>query len=298
MLRYSVILLVLFLYSMPFRAQELNCRVHINSKEIGVSNKQVFTTLENAIFEFMNNTKWTNMAVRNQEKIECSLTINILENPETNLYKGNLQLQVSRPVYNSSYKTPILSYNDKDVSFNYQEYQPLQYNKNSFDSNLVSLLTYYAYTILGFHADTFAFKAGEPYFEEAQNVVNMAQQGGGKGWKKIDGNYTRYMLNESILSPVFVKFREAMYLYHLQGLDRMTEDKTQAKKTIAKAVIGLEEIYDERPNTYLIRVFMDTKSEEIVDVFSDGPRIETTQLREVLNKIFPSLNPQWQNIKI
>jgi hypothetical protein len=298
MLRFFTIFFVLLLFNLSSDAQELNCRVHINSSEIGVSNKQVFTTMEKAVHEFMNNTKWTNMIVRNQEKIECSLTINILENPETNTYKGNLQLQVSRPVYNSTYKTPILSYNDKDVSFNYQEYQPLEYNQNSFDSNLVSLLTYYAYTILGFHADTFAFKGGEPFFKEAENVVNMAQQGGGKGWKKIDGNYTRYMLNESILAPAFVKFREAMYLYHLQGLDRMTEDKTQSKKTIAKAIIGLEKIYDERPNTFLIRVFMDTKSEEIVDIFSDGPRIETTQLREVLNKIFPSLDPQWQNIKI
>ncbi len=298
MFRFLVIIWVFLLSGIPAGAQELNCRVHINHKEIGVSNKQVFTTLENAISEFMNNTKWTNMMVRNQEKIECSLTINILESPETNLYKGSLQLQVSRPVYNSTYKTPVLSYNDNDITFNYQEFQPLQYNQNSFDSNLISILTYYAYTILGFHADTFSFKGGEPFFEEAQNVVNMAQQGGGKGWKKIDGNYTRYMLNESILSPVFVKFREAMYLYHLQGLDRMTEDATLAKKTIAGAISGLEEIYNERPNTYLIRIFMDTKSEEIVDIFSDGPRIETTKLREVLNKIFPSLGPQWQKIKI
>ena len=298
MYKYLLLFFIVFYPGFSSEAQELNCTVHINSSEIGVSNKQVFTTLENAIREFMNNTKWTNIPMRNHEKIQCSLTINILDVPDPNVYKGNLQLQVSRPVYNSTYKTPILSYNDKDVTFNYQEYEPLIYNPNSFDSNLVSILTYYVYTILGFHADTFAFKGGENYFKEAQNVVNQAQQGGAKGWNKIDGNYTRYQLNESILSPVFEKFRETMYVYHLHGLDRMAEDKTAGKKAVMDAILGLESIYDSRPNTYLIRVFMDTKSDEIVDIFSDGPRMDTSKLREVLTKIFPAFDEKWQKIKI
>ncbi len=293
------ILIIAFLLVVSLvRSQELNCVVLINDQEIGVSNKQVFTTMQESIFEFMNNTKWTNIPYRNHEKIDCSLTINILENPETNLYKGNLQLQVSRPIYNSTYKTPILNFNDNDISFNYEEYQPLNYNRNSFDSNLVSLLTYYVYTILGFHADTFSLKGGENYFKEAENVVNQAQQGGGKGWNNIDGNYTRYKLNENLLSPVFEEFRKTMYLYHLHGLDRMVEDKTQAKKAISGSIISLKKIYDDRPNTFLIRVFMDTKSDEIVDVFSDGPRTDNSELREVLIKIFPALDPKWQQIKI
>ncbi len=293
------ILIIAFLLVVSLvRSQELNCVVLINDQEIGVSNKQVFTTMQESIFEFMNKTKWTNIPYRNHEKIDCSLTINILENPETNLYKGNLQLQVSRPIYNSTYKTPILNFNDNDISFNYEEYQPLDYNRNSFDSNLVSLLTYYVYTILGFHADTFSLKGGENYFKEAENVVNQAQQSGGKGWNNIDGNYTRYKLNENLLSPVFEEFRKTMYLYHLHGLDRMVEDKTQAKKAISASIISLQKIYDDRPNTFLIRVFMDTKSDEIVDVFSDGPRTDNSELREVLIRIFPALDPKWQQIKI
>ena len=294
----NILIIIFFLLTSVVRSQELNCIVTINDSEIGVSNKQVFTTMQQSIFEYMNNTKWTNIPYRNQEKINCSITINILENPETNLYKGNLQLQVSRPVYNSTYKTPILNFNDNDISFNYEEYQPLVYNRNSFDSNLVSLLTYYAYTILGFHADTFSLKGGENYFKEAQIVVNQAQQSGGKGWNNIDGNYTRYKLNENILSPVFEKFRETLYVYHLPGLDRMVDDKIQAKKTIADSVILLQKIYDDRPNTFLIRVFMDTKSDEIVDIFSDGPRTDNGELRDVLAKIFPALDSKWQQIKI
>jgi len=209
-----------------------------------------------------------------------------------------MQLLVSRPVYNSTYKTPILSFNDENINFNYEEYQPLVYNENNFDSNLVSLLTFYAYTILGFEADTFAYKGGEEFFKSAETVLNMAQQGGGVGWKQIDGNYTRYQLNENVLSPVYESFRMALYDYHLNGLDVMVDNKERGKQAIGEAIIGLEKIYDTRPNTFLIRVFMDTKSDEIVDVFSDGPRIDTSKLREVLSKISPLFDPKWEKIKI
>lgn len=295
---YKFIVVIILLLSFSSNGQELNCRVYINSDEIGVSNKQIFVTLQNAISEYMNNTKWTNLVYRDQEKFNCSLTINILENSSANRYRGSMQLLVSRPVYNASYNTPILSFNDTDVIFNYEEYQPLIYNENSFDSNLVSILTFYAYTILGFEADTFAFKGGENMFRKAENVVNLAQQGGASGWKKIDGNNTRYQLNENLLSPVYEPFRMAMYNYHIHGLDIMVDDSRKGKETISQSIIDLKKIFDARPNTFLIRVFMDTKSDEIVDIFSDGPRIDTSQLREVLSKIFPSFDPKWKEIKI
>ncbi len=295
---YKYIVILFLLVTFKSNAQELNCIVTINAAEIGVSNRQVFNTMQNVIFEYMNNKKWTNIAYKNFEKIDCSITINILENPSTNQYKGTMQLLVSRPVFNSTYKTPILSFNDENINFNYEEYQPLVYNENSFDSNLVSLLTFYAYTILGFEADTFAYKGGEEFFKSAETVLNMAQQGGGAGWKQIDGNYTRYQLNENVLSPVYESFRMALYDYHINGLDVMVDNKERGKQAIGEAIIGLEKIFDTRPNTFLIRVFMDTKSDEIVDVFSDGPRIDTSELREVLSKISPLFDPKWEKIKI
>jgi len=290
--------LILLLLSLNAKSQELNCRVNINSAEIGVSNKQIFSTLQTAISDYMNNTKWTGLFYGNNEKINCILTINILEVKGSSQFGGSLQLLVSRPVYDSTYLTPILSYNDSDISFSYEEYQPMVYNENAFDSNLLSILTYYAYTIIAFQADTFSFKGGERYFELAENVVNIAQQGGASGWNRIDGNNTRYQLNENILSPVYEPFRMAMYNYHIHGLDVMVQDQRRAKESIGQSVIELEKIFDDRPNTYLIRVFMDTKSDEIVDIFSDGPRVETTELRQVLSKIFPSLDPKWREIKI
>lgn len=292
------ITIVLFLFGLNSKAQELNCLVNINFEEIGVSNRQVFETMQNAIFEYMNNTKWTSSVYKNHEKINCSITINILEVPSANRYKGSLQLQVSRPIYNSTYSTSILNFNDNDVSFVYEEYQPLVYNENNFDSNLVSLLTFYAYTIIGYEADTFGYKGGENFFKLAENVVNVAQQGGGVGWNKIDGNYTRYQLNENLLSPVYDQYRKTVYEYHLHGLDRMVDFKREAKEAIGKSIADLQYLYNDRPNTFLIRVFMDTKSDEIVDIFSDGPRIDTSELREALAKIYPSYDEKWKEIKI
>jgi len=295
---FKFIILVLLIFALKINAQELNCVVTINAQEIGVSNRQVFTTMQSAIFEYMNKTKWTNIGYKTHEKIDCSLIINILEVPSANQYKGSLQLQVSRPVYNATYTTPILNFNDNDINFNYEEFQPLVYNENSFSSNLVSLLTFYAYTILGFEADTFSYKGGEYFFEKAENVVNISQQSGGSGWKKIDGNTTRYQLNENLLSEVYDQFRKTMYDYHLHGLDKMADNQREAKETIGNSIVLLQNLFNERPNTFLIRVFMDTKSDEIVDIFSDGPRIDTSRLREVLSRIFPSLDPKWKNIKI
>lgn len=279
-------------------SQELNCIVNVNDAEVGISNRKIFETMQNDIFEYMNNTKWTGLNYQTHQKIDCSITINILEVVSANSFRGSLQLKVTRPVYNSTYVTSILNFNDNNISFSYEEFQPLVYNENAFESNLVSLLTFYAYTILGYQADTFGFKGGEEFFRLAEQVVNVAQQGGGAGWNRIDGNFTRYQLNENLLSPVYEQYRKTVYEYHLLGLDRMVEDSRGAKETIGKSIADLKKLYLDRPNNFLIRVFFDTKSDEIVDVFADGPKIDTSNLREVLSTIYPSFDEKWKEIKI
>jgi len=290
--------LAVFIFGMNVSAQELNCVVFINHSEIGVSNKKIFETMQNDVFEYMNNTKWTSSIYKTHERIDCSITINILEALSSNSFKGSLQLQISRPVYNSTYTTSILNFNDNNISFNYEEFQPLVYNENNFDSNLVSILTFYAYTIIGYQADSFGYKGGENFFKLAENVVNVAQQGGGIGWNRIDGNYTRYQLNENLLSPVYEQYRKTMYEYHILGLDRMVDNSRDAKEVMARSIEGLQDLYNDRPNTFLIRVFFDTKGDEIVDVFADGPRIDTSQLKDVLSRIYPSFDEKWKEIKI
>lgn len=295
---HRVLLFWSLFLSLNVAAQELNCIININDAEVGISNRKIFETMQNDIFEYMNNTKWTDSNYQRHQKIDCSITINILEVVSANSFRGSLQLKVSRPVYNSTYTTNVLNFNDNNISFNYEEYQPLVYNENRFDSNLVSILTFYAYTILGYQADTFGYKGGENFFRLAEQVVNMAQQGGGTGWNRIDGNYTRYQLNENLLSPVYEQYRKTMYEYHLLGLDRMVDNGREAKETMSKSISDLQQLYNERPNNFLIRVFMDTKSDEIVDIFADGPRIDTTRLREVLSNIYPSFDEKWREIKI
>lgn len=294
----NYILIIVLLVGMKVSSQELNCVVFINHAEIGISNKKIFDTMQNDIFEYMNNTKWTTSTYQNYEKIDCSLTINILEALSSNSFRGSIQLKVSRPVFNATYKTSILNFNDNNVSFTYEEFQPLVYNENNFESNLVSILTFYAYTVLGYQADTFGYKGGEKFFELAESVVNVAQQGGGVGWNRIDGNYTRYQLNENLLSPVYEQYRKTMYEYHILGLDRMVDNTRDAKEVISKSIADLQNLFNDRPNTFLIRVFFDTKSDEIVDVFADGPRIDTSRLREVLGRISPVFDEKWKEIKI
>jgi len=292
-------LLVIFLLclSATLQAQELNAQVVINAEQIQNSNQRVFQNLQQAIGEYLNNTKWTDKNYKSQEKINCTFTLNILESPATNEFKGSIQIQASRPVYNSSYQTSLLNYKDDQLSFTYREFETLRFNESSFESNLVSILTFYVYTVLGLDGDSFAPKGGEVYHKKAENVVNLAQQGGYAGWNRIDGNTTRYQLNENLLSPSFEDFRLLYYEYHLKGIDLMAEDKKESKKQIATALNRLQKVYNRRANAYVLRVFIDAKADEIVDIFSDGPSInEDLKLKEMLLNIYPTFREKWDQI--
>jgi hypothetical protein len=191
-----------------------------------------------------------------------------------------------------------LNFKDDNLSFTYNEFQQLIYNENSFESNLVSILTFYAYTMLGIDADTFALNGGQEYHKSAEKVVNVAQQGGFSGWNRIDGNNTRYQLNENILAPIYQDFRNVLYEYHLKGLDTMSSNKKEAKNSLTKSILKMQNIYNRRANAFLLRVFMDTKSDEIVDIFLGGPRTNNANLKETLLKIYPSYTTKWEKIKI
>lgn len=294
----KILYLIIFFAAIQVKSQELNCLVIINSDQIQNVNSQLTENLQTAISEYINNRKWTNKEYKPQERINCAITLNLIEQTSSTEFKGSIEILASRPVYNSTYQSPIFIYKDNDMSFSFNEFQNLIYNENSFESNLVSILTFYVYTILGIDADTFALNGGEVYHKKAEQVVNLAQQGGFSGWNRIDGNNTRYQLNENLLSQTFKDFRVIMYEYHLNGLDLMSDDKKEAKKNISEAVLKLKNIYNTRPNAFLLRVFMDTKSDEILDIFSDGPRINAVKLKETLLKIYPTYSDKWEEIKI
>tara|TARA_R110001583_G_scaffold412_7_gene3913 strand:- start:19029 stop:19916 length:888 start_codon:yes stop_codon:yes gene_type:complete len=289
------IFIVLFAI-VQINAQELNCTITVNSDKIPGSNKQIYKTLENSLNEFINQKRWTNYNYKPQERIDCNITMTILEQ-NGNDFKGHIQIQSSRPVYNSSYLTPVFNFKDDDFSFQYTEFEPFQFNENTYESNIISLVSFYVYTILGFDADTFSLNGGTSYFVKAQDIVVQAQQSGYTGWNQNDGSGTRFTLIDNLISPTYKIFRSSMYNYHLNGLDVMNEDKKKAKQKMAEAIMDLKSIYDSRPNAFLLRIFMDSKATEIVSVFSDGPRFDTFKLKENLLKISPINAAKWNGIK-
>ncbi|MCD2259270.1 type IX secretion system protein PorD [Psychroserpens luteolus] len=276
-------------------SQELNCNVVVNAQKTGNENVQVFKTLERQLTEFINNTKWTDKSFKPQERIDCGMVITI-ENYDTDLFQATLQVQSTRPVFGSTYGTPIYNYNDKDFNFQYLEFQNFVYNPNQFESNLVSMITFHIYMMLGLDADTFSLKGGEEYYKQAQTIVNYSQQNNAKGWKLSDGQQTRFVLIDNVLSPTFKEFRDVMYNYHRKGLDEMSNDAKEGKQTIARTITDLQTLNNRRPNSYLMRVFFDAKSDEIQDIFSDGPSVNVSDLISTLTKIAPFHAAKWRKI--
>ncbi|TBW26754.1 DUF4835 family protein [Gramella sp. KN1008] len=277
-------------------AQQLNCEVIINAEQTGQTNLSVFNTLQRALSEFINQTTWTERDFQNHERINCSMFITI-NSFEGESFNGSIQVQSSRPVYGTSMITPVFNFNDEQLSFNYREYQPLNYSQNSYTSNLVSVISFYVYTILGLDADTFAPQGGTPYFEEANRIVTTAQQGNSQGWRGADGQRSRYRLNADLLANTYAEYRQALYDYHRLGLDVMHEDVLGGKENIAAAMEKLEVMNNRRNNSLLLRVFFDAKADEISQIFSGGPSINSNELVETLNNIAPRYSKNWRNIQ-
>ena len=293
---YKCFAMLLVLLSFSVKGQELNCTVQVNADRITDANTQIFRTLETSLNEFVNNTRWTNKNFGKGERIECSIFINV-SGYDSNNFTATMQVQSSRPVYNSTYSSPILNLNDKEVGFRYLENENLIYNPNSYSSNLVALMAYYANVIIGMDADSFELNSGTPYYQAAQNMVSLAQGSGYKGWSQQDGNQNRFFLVNDILSNTFAPFREALYSYHREALDVMADNPKEGKEKAIAAVQKLAEVNKVRPNAYLTRIFFDAKSDEIVSMFSGGPMITVSGLVDTLNRISPMNSSKWSNIK-
>jgi hypothetical protein len=278
-------------------SQQLNCEIIVNAEQTGQSNLSVFKTLERSLNEFVNQTTWTDRKFQNHERINCSMFITI-NSFEGESFNGTIQIQSSRPVYGTSLITPVFNFNDEQFSFNYREYQPLNYSSNSYTSNLVSVLSFYVYTILGLDADTFSPEGGTAYFEEANRIVTTAQQGSSRGWQAADGQRSRFRLNADLLANTYAEYRTALYDYHRLGLDVMHEDILTGKEMIAQSLRKLEVMNNRRNNSLLLRMFFDSKADEISSIYSGGPAYENSdQLIKTLNSIAPRYARNWRNIR-
>lgn len=294
-MRSILILVFLFLFA-NVQSQELNCKVIVNYDKITNVNTQIFKSLETSLNDFVNKTVWSEKTFKENEKISCTyfITVNSFEN---NNFEASIQVQSSRPIYNSSFSSPLLNINDKDFSFQYVEFQNLFYNPNSYDSNLVSVIAFYSYMILGFDAESFALDSGTPYFQSAQEIVSIAAPSGGKGWSQTEKTQNRYYLVNDVMSTTFRPLREALFQYHFNGLDNMHKDLKTSKEEIVAAINTLSTVHSVRPNAYLTRIFFDAKSDEIVSVFSGGPSVTIDGLVDKLSKISPTNSSKWLKIK-
>ena len=283
------------MFSTISNSQELDCEVVVEARQTGNENLQIFKTLQTQLSEFVNNTSWTNKPIRQNEKINCTMFINI-SSYENDIFQGTLQIQSSRPVYNSSYNSPTYNFNDKNLTFSYQEFQNFTFNKNQFENNLVSVIAFHVYVILGIDADTFSLNSGTDSFIQAQKILGYSQQKGYRGWGAGDGLQSRYYLIDNVLSTTYREFRNVMYDYHLKGLDRLVSEPKAAKEAISKALMLLRQMDNRRPNSYILRVFFDTKANEILDIFSGGPKVPVTNLISTLTNIAPNHSDKWRNI--
>lgn len=298
MYKQFLLLISLLVFSLATNAQELNCNIVVNADRLPDGSNQVYKTLETAINEFVNKTQWTDKEYTQNERIECSMILTILEQTGNDFFSGNIQVQSTRPVYNSIYTTPLFNYQDNSLNFSYTEFEPLRYDKNLYQSDLISLLSYYANLIIAIDSDSFAMNGGEDYYNTCQKIIDQVEDPSNKiGWKSDTNKMNRYNLLKEIQARSNRPYRELLYYYHLQGLDRMVTEKKEAKETILNAIMSLQKIYSSDMTSYIFRIFADAKADEIVKMFSDGPSADIRNLVDLLNKISPTNANKWAEIK-
>ena len=282
-------MLLLLAISLGLYSQEFRCNIQVVSQQIQGTNKQVFQTLQNAMFEFMNNRVWTDHAYTMEERIECNMMFNITEQMSADEFKGTLTVQARRPVYNTNYNTTTLNFVDNDIRFRYVEFAPLEFDLNSHLSNLTSILAFYAYFILGIDYDTFSLMGGTPYFNNAERIVLNAQNAAETGWKPMDdiAHKNRYWLVKDMIDTEYEPVRAFNYRYHRLGLDVMDEKIAEGRAEITNSLELLQQVYRRRPDPYmyLLRLVFDSKVDEIVNVYTESYPEERARAYDILVEV-------------
>ncbi len=289
------ILIFIFCIS-SVKSQELFCNVQINSSQIQTSDRQIFNNMRTSVNEFLNNTKWTDKKISNSERIECSILINIRKRISNDEFEASINVQSTRPIFGTSYKSTVLNYVDNDFRFKYSEYEPLDFSKSTHLSNLTSVLAYYAYMIIGLDFGTFSEGGGMQFFSEAQRIVNNAQNAPEPGWKAFESDRNRYWFVYDILDSRYTSFHSSLYLYHRLGLDKLAEEPDDARYDITASIEGLRSIYRENSNAFILKLFFDAKADEITKIYSEAFSNEKASITQTLIEIDPSHSTKYQNI--
>lgn len=293
------ILLILFLYvisCVAVFAQEFRCNISISSDKIQGANRNLFRTMQSDLYEFMNNRKWTDNVFSHNERIECNIFIRLEEQVSVDEFKGSIQVQTKRPVFNSTYESTLLNIKDENFHCKYTEFQPIEFSETNNTDNLTNIIAFYAYIILGFDYDTFSPEGGTPYFEKAQAIVNNSQSAREKGWKAFESDKNRYWLIENIMNRSYSSMRETYYTYHRLGLDTMSEKPEEGRSAIAESLRGIQQVFRRRPSTYILQIFLDAKSDEIVNIFTESYPDERNRVISILNEVDPSNASKYKRI--
>ena len=288
----------LLLLSFPLvnYAQELNCRVSVDARQIQTTERRIFEDMETAFSQFMNNRKWTDDEFDTEERINCNIIVTLESQPSIGNYTATVQVLSARPIYGAAYESVLLNFADRDWAFEYTESQPLQYNDNTFISNITSLLAYYAYLIIGYDYDSFEKLGGDPYFTKAWQVVNSAQQSGYSGWNQFNSIRNRYWFAENILNAQLRPVRESIYEYHRNGLDNFIEKPEDARKSVLEALKEIQKINKIKPRAILTISFMDAKSKELANMFQEGNLTVRQEAYTILQEVDPSRGEEYQKI--
>lgn len=293
---FLLLLLLPFIGHNKIAAQELLCTVEINTSSIEGTNKSVFETLKQSISDYFNETKWTNTVFSPNERIDCRFFLTVKEYNNDRI-KGELQVQLSRPVYNSTYTTTLFNFKDTKIEFDYREGEPIIFNDNTWTDNLTGILDYYAYLFLALDFDSFSPLGGQPYYEKAASVVQQAQSSGEIGWRAFEDTKNRSAVLTAFTDASTSGMRDLLYQYHRKGLDEMVTSPDKGRATITESLEVLKGIYEHQPMSVALSIFRDSKLDELVNIYSKSSQTERDEVYDLLQPIYPTDRQQLEKIK-
>jgi hypothetical protein len=293
---YVIFSIVLISAADVVRGQELRCMVQVVAPGIQGTNRGVFETLQTSIMEFMNGQRWTDHVFKQEERIECNILINIREVIGSDEFKGTMQIQARRPVHNSSYSSPLINYMDQNIHFRYVEFEPLNFNPTNIESNLIAILAYYAYVVIGYDYDSFSSRGGTPYFQRAEQIVSISQNARESGWRSFESTRNRYWLVENLLNEQHTPLRNLYYQYHRRGLDVMADKPDEGRSAIVSSLEQLQRVYRQRPNSFALAFFFDAKTEELLNVLSNSPSMEKGRAVNLLTEVDPTNSEKYRTL--
>jgi hypothetical protein len=297
--KYYLILILISVTGLA-RAQELNCNVQVSAQMIQGSNREIFVNMQRDIYDFVNNTVWTNHVFSYAERIDCNMLINLTEQLSGDEFKGTIQIQLRRPAFNTTYNSTMLNFVDNNFQFKYVEFQTLEFDPSAHRANLISVLAYYVYIILGVDYDSYSLLGGTEFFQMAEKIVTNAQNAPESGWKPYDGsrNRNRYWLVKNILNKEYESVRQFLYEYDINGLDRLESRVSEARNSMAESLLLIQEVFRKKPDPfmYFLQIVIDAKSEEIINIFMGAFPEERSRVVQIMTEIDPANKSKYEKI--